>query len=433
MKKLLLLGSLIGAFFISGIASAADCARVTGPYSDGDVLYANDYENEQNTQIACINSRTQDTGDTMTGTLIQNGGDIKVYSGGDLLGYSDTGSTVKFKVDSATGATVAGLTQPGQTANCGISVSGSTLTISGYDATSLSASNPCVVAINGNTSGQTELVYFTSNVTVTFGAASNTDGNLFGLSAADWSNAMPFFIGVITDGTNKYFTIGRKPFYISDSASTGLCQKDDTDCDAELDVMILTTGLTLSSWVSKNITQVGWFRATYTSATTAWTFSASSSLTGFNFGYEGLGFNFPTGQMGADSGSNLDAGSDTVPTWATAGSIRYRYTIDRSGEVSIQYSTKAAGNATNGTGGTQVKLMLPYDPAGMPSSFALYYPCGVYGATGATAAADGTMNCEISNGNSYVSLQDYLTNPILSNDFSSTGDDLTLFFNYKSL
>lgn len=96
MKILKYLSPFIGAFLLPFLAQGADCARVTGPYSEGDILYAADYESEQNNQITCINLRAETGGDTFTGNL-------NLHSGADLNIYSDSGSTPEFLVDGATG------------------------------------------------------------------------------------------------------------------------------------------------------------------------------------------------------------------------------------------------------------------------------------------------------------------------------------------
>src|SRR6185295_5417210 len=113
--------------------------------------------------------------------------------------FSDAGSTLKGQIDFTTGKALMALARQGFALNCEPSVSGSTLTISGEGGVALSATNPCIVGVRSNTSGRTAIAYFIANVTVTFGSSSDTDGNLFGISDANWASTMPIFLGVIYD------------------------------------------------------------------------------------------------------------------------------------------------------------------------------------------------------------------------------------------
>lgn len=277
--------------------------------------------------------------------------------------YSDSGSTLKAKVEASSGAAILGLTQAGQVTNCGISVSGSTFTIAGYDVSSLSSTNPCVVAVRSNTAGRVALSYFTSDVTFTYGGSSDTDGNLFGIVDSDWSNTMPFFIGVIYNGTTPYFTISRVPLTVSGSASSDLCQKGDTDCDAQGDVMILASGLTLSSFTSLPITQVGWFDMTYATSTSSWA-AAVTSKNGFNSDYEGVQFTFPKGQMGAVSGTHLHANGGSPPDFLSS---YYNYYFNRSGIVTLFIYLDSDGGA-DGSGHVQVRVSIPYSNPGFSNA-----------------------------------------------------------------
>jgi len=320
-------------------------------YLDGPALSGDSYLTESSAnQIDIVSGGSVSARFTASGTSLISGGDLNVYS--------DTGSTVKASIDGATGATIAGLTQAGQVTNCGISVSGTTFTIAGYDGTALSATNPCVVAVRSNTAGRVALAYFTANVTFTFGAASDTDGNDWGITnSVNWANAMPFFIGVIYDGTTPYFTISRVPSKISGSASTALCQKADTSCDAEIDAMILSSGLTLSNFTSLPITQVGWFKMTYATTGSAWT-ASTDSYVGFNQEYEGVTWTMPLGQMGAEASKQTKANGGTSPLFS---SYTYYYTINRAGVCGIQISFSGDGGA-DGSGAVALTIVLPYMP-----------------------------------------------------------------------
>lgn len=279
--------------------------------------------------------------------------------------YSDSGSTLKAKVEASSGAAILGLTQAGQVTNCGMSVSGSTFTIAGYDGTALSATNPCVVAIESFTPGRVQLAYFTSNVTFTFGSSSDTDSNLFGITDANWSNVMPFFIGVV-GGSTPYFTISRVPLRSTGSASPDVCQKTDTDCDAQSDAMILSTGLTLASFTSLPITQIGWFAITYATSGGAWTATVPIN-SGFNKNYESVLFTFPSGQNGAASGTHLHNNGGTAPAFLNT---YYNYNIYSSGNTSLYIYIDTDGG-TDGATHVQMRLATPYSNSGFTNSQAV--------------------------------------------------------------
>lgn len=317
-------------------------------FTDGSVLTAGELNSLQTNYTNADNAILD--GDTFTGNM-------QWYSGTDIIMFSDTGSTTKAKVDGATGAAILGLTHEGEMTNCEMSVVSTTFTVRGYGAQDLSATNPCVIAIRSNTAGRVTLAYFTANVTVTFGATSDTDGNLFGVeSSQNWASTMPFFIGVVYDGTTPYLIISRIPRIVTGSASTDVCQKGDTDCDLQDDVMILTTGLTLSAWVDLPITQVGWFDATFATASTAWTF-ALTGKNGFNDNYETVKFTFPVSQNGAASGTYLLSNGGTSPVFTS--NVR-NYFIKKDGTVT-EYINHSGDGGTDGSGAVDTKVAMAYD------------------------------------------------------------------------
>ncbi len=277
------------------------------------------------------------------------------HSGVDALFYSDTGSTLKAAIFGDGARAIVPLTDPGMVNNCGFSVSGSTFTIAGDDGTALSATNPCQVSVRSNTAGRTVSVNFTANVTATFGSSSDTDGNLFGITDADWGSSMPMFLGVLYNGTTPYFTISRLPFTYSGAAAADLCQKGDTDCDAQTDVMILTTGLTLASFVNLPITPVGWFGATYATSGGAWTFTVGTR-NGFNSDFDKEEFTMPSGQNGAASGKYLLNNGGTAPVFTNN---NLTYSLDNSGKVTFAISMDTDGG-TDGSGAVDVLVAMPY-------------------------------------------------------------------------
>ena len=297
-------------------------------------------------------------------------GNNRMLSGTDWWWCSDAScATATAKILGDTGQIIGGI--QGTVNNCDLSYTSGTLTINGQGGVALSATSPCTISIKSNTSGATTLAKFTANVTVTDGASSQTDGNLFGITDANWANAMPLFIGVIADPTGtttgNYLTLSRVP--ISASGTTGqLCQLTSTDCDDQSDVMILTTAsLTLANWASKPITQIGWIQGTYATSGGAWTFSLNAS-SGFNTEYEKIKWTMPLSQMGASTGTFFVPNSGTAPVFTTN---VYYYKIDSDANV-YGYFRILSDAGTDGVGAVSSGLTIPY-----ASSFgAAYYGSG---------------------------------------------------------
>lgn len=302
------------------------------------------------------------------------------------------------------------LLSAGQTSNCKLSISGSTLSVVGLDGNALSASNPCRVGLNDGT-----IASFTSPVSVTFGASSDTDGNLFGLSAVNWSSPMPFYLLVVDDGSNRYFAIGRKPFVSTGATVAMLCQKNDVDCDDDSDVMLLTTGVALSSWVSKPAIKVGWFQATFANSGSAWTFTTASP-SGFNRANNDLWWTQVRGHGGADNSSTyVLTNAGTEPT-CVGDTFVYNVTDDCDVTVSA--------NGTNFTGGV-----------GSANPAYLAVPLSVTTVAGATTGAGYYRVAPRSGVASINSGNILLMNPPNTAEMNDTIDDsgLAMFIRYKCL
>lgn len=355
--KKLLTGAAIalGLMFFAQRADAT-CSNYT-TYVDGQVLTAGSLNSLQTNYTNCVNAVLD--GDTFTGTM-------SYYSGADINVYSDTGSTLKAQIDGATGDVIMSPRTYGFASNCEINYSSGTITISGRGGAALSATNPCHVGMKSNTNGVVATATFTANVTTTDGATSDTDGNLFGITDANWANAMPIFFGVIYDGTTPYFGFSRKPLVVSGSAATDLCQEADTDCDGENDFFIMTTGLTLANWVNLPITPVAWLTATYATTGGAWTF-AETTHTGFNDSYQTIWFTYPQAQYGAAASSHLRANGGTVPAFTTN---TYTYRVFPNLTSTIEFLLDADAG-TDGSGAVTAQFTLPFTNRSVGANFSL--------------------------------------------------------------
>lgn len=284
----------------------------------------------------------------------------------------------------------------GMVVNCEINVSGSTLTISGKDGVALSATNPCEIGVN-SLSYQPIRASFTANVTATFGATSDTDGNLFGITDANWASVMPMMVGVIHNGTTAYFTLSRIP--ISETGATAtICKKTETDCDGSTDVMILDSSITVSDFQFQPVTNVGWIQATYATTGGAWTFTEGVNA-GFNQNYGFQRFVTPQAQNGAATSSHFLANGGTAPVFTTD---TQNYSIDENCNVRVdQYAASDGG--TDGAGAVAAQVALPYTrPSGAVDD--LWLPIGlVEGATTITAGQGGIA--VITENTSYMALR----------------------------
>lgn len=242
----------------------------------------------------------------------------------------------------------------GGTSNCKLVLSdATTLAVVGSDGNALSATNPCVVKVNDATT-----LSFTSPVSSTFGATSDTDGNAFGITiTVDWASAMPMFLHVC-DGTAPYFAFSRNPArYSSGAAATDMCQEGDEDCDAQGDMFIMSSGLTLASEVNKSCVTVGSFQTTFSTTDDKWAVGTLvAGRDGFGKFQGGVQFTMPAGQNGAAAGKYFGDNGGTAPVFTTSVP---QYSIGVSGVVDFMYYFNADGG-TDGSGAQALNLTLPY-------------------------------------------------------------------------
>lgn len=169
MKKIVFLCLLVCLFF-SKVTLAADCARSTSTFSDGDILYATDLESEFNNLVSCVNERIQGTNNTFSSTVTASGGDIKIQSGYDLKMYSDSGTTLTGQLDGATGKLIGGVAIVGNPINLNItnattSVANDSIKIECGNS-ACSATNPGFIHLPSTTAGDFTLFKIASDVTI---------------------------------------------------------------------------------------------------------------------------------------------------------------------------------------------------------------------------------------------------------------------------
>ncbi len=415
--KKLLAGALVALGLALSVDAAATCSNYT-TYVDGQVLTASSLNSLQTNYTNCVNAVLD--GDTLTGTL-------NLHSGADINVYSDTGSTLKASLDGATGKLIAGIAMQGYSNNCGISNASVTLSLHAADGSALSATNPCIMGIRSNTAGYTAIAFFTSNQTITHGATSDSDGNVMGLtSTVHWASTMPMFGGVVYDGTTPYIVSARLPFVVTGAAATAFCQKGDTDCDAQLDMIIWTTGLTLASWVNLPVTQFFWFDATYSLTGEAWTFAVTGK-NGFNQNYEGIEYNLAVGQMGAEA-TKVFTSTDGGTALAFSATTFAKYYVKHDGTIVLTHTHNDQSAA--GADGTTVRWAAPFSATATAGSV----PCGAAATTINNVIGGGTAS--ISNGLSYATVQyanSAASTSALDSSFANTNDFIFFTIIYQAM
>jgi len=116
--------------------------------------------------------------------------------------------------------------------NLGISYSGGTFTVHGFDGTALSATNPAYVTLqNDGTPGQLVTIPVTANQTfIDDAGASEIIGNTFGTTAgAAWGYTMPFFLYAVSNSDEDAiaFMISRFPSLGGSPAAARIGAPDD--------------------------------------------------------------------------------------------------------------------------------------------------------------------------------------------------------------
>lgn len=408
----------LGGLFISQ-DSWATCSNYA-TYADGQVLTAASLNSLQTNYTNCVNNVLD--GDNFTGNM-------NWYSGSDITMYSDAGTTPTFTIEGSGGNitlvnSIGGALSAGQFSNCGMTYASDTLSITDEAGAALAATNPCCIGVPGATAGQNGTICFTAPVSSTFAAASDTDGNTFGITAAvNWANDMPFFLYACRGSASNYFAFSRQPNKtVTGAAAADLCQEGDTDCGTQSDLFIMTSGLTLASETAKPCQVVGSFTAQWDTTNDHWDVTALDAADGFGMFQEGVSFTFPKLQNGATLNYLSIAGSATTLAFETGLASTTLYSIFKNGmvEVSIASGTRSAGDAT----ATQVWWHIPYT-----STRAGMVVCG-FTKIGNVA---GIYPLAVVNGASYILTSGYLaSNYTSANDYYLGGSALGATILYKA-
>jgi len=303
----------------------------------------------------------------------------------------------------------AGAWTPDWISNLGIDLTAGVLSIVDAQGATITSSNPGWVTVPSTTAGQ--LVTLPVTTALSFNDDSHASSSLGGLGwglteTVAWAQDRPFFLYVVNransdlDGTagNSCFFLSAIPNLITTPSDgdnigdNGTIPVNDTQ-----NVILIMDDITPANYTSLPCQLIGTLRMQWSTVTDDWTCQAIGTSDGLGEDAirrtEATVWTFPAGQNGADASNYFSSGA-TAPVWATPGNIIAKYKINRAGECHYYFSTRNAGNATNGSGGTSTLfLYLPYltDDSTYPSStVGNMKPIGCYTATSA-ATASGTL------------------------------------------
>lgn len=243
--------------------------------------------------------------------------------------------------------------------NLGITYSGGTFTVNGFDGTALSSTNPGYVTLQSKvTPGRMVTIAVTANQTFTDGSAGTTDNARFGVTTGvNWTSDMPFYLyGVIDDADSAIaFMISRLPGR-ANSPPAAQISKTGAIVNVSQGDFFSLADVTIASYDSNPCLCLGSFRMQFVGATDSWTVQTLSALTdGIGNFSEQTGFSFVVGQNGATAAKFMIDNGGTAPAWSTQ---VYQYYLSRSGLITLAMEFNGDGG-TDGAGAVAAQFVLP--------------------------------------------------------------------------
>jgi len=257
--------------------------------------------------------------------------------------------------------------------------SGSDITITGGDGTSLSASNPAYIWMPSNATAGAKVLH-TITADVTFDV-SDMDGNTFGTTASRaWSeSSKPLFLVALADASdeNLVFGIAAVPNLTQSPASSAdIGDPSAANADVAHGLFIISD-VTEADYTGKACCILGMLQAVK-DALDQWTVVCNSYHYNVGMWDESKQFGMIQGHFGANSGSFWLPNSGTPPAW---GQEFYFYTVNRYGEIAIKHRADNDGG-TDGSGNVAAQLSIPFPccnsagASGMQSMCLIGVPAG---------------------------------------------------------
>jgi hypothetical protein len=267
----------------------------------------------------------------------------------------------------------------GWTKNIGIAYSSGTFTVQGADGNSLSSTNKGWVALESvGTPGEIVLHEITSNSSFDDSAGtSDIVNNLFGVTTGDdWgANDIPFWLYACADtsDTNPVFAVVRMPNLSRCPVTAEIGTPSSAVADEGYSMFIMDS-VTASNYNNASCAPIGCFRMRFTQPGGAddWTVqSLQAGKDGIGNFHGGEIFTFPTGVMGASSGTHIQANGGTAPVFSTT---TVNYWVDRDALVTVDYITEGDGG-TDGSGSVTSWMTLPWQ--GFSANLGSYVGTGI--------------------------------------------------------
>lgn len=372
----------------------------------------------------------------------QSGTSVASISPAGLITLGASGGTQTHVVNgslSVTGGSISGaidIKAAGQVNNLGMTLSGGTFSITQANGSALSSGSPGSVGIPHSTSGQILVLKATANKSfIDDAGASDIVGEEFGkTTGVAWAQDYPFYIYAV-NGDNSdsglEFAISPNPSATVSPATTNIGYRGvPAATPSDKNFFFLTTTNVTTTHNAKPCVLIGGIRMRM-SASDDWTVQSLSISSGDGIRQDpfvGKIFTFPTGQMGAVSGSHISASGGNPPTWAS-GTLAY-FSIELNGWVRYTFFSTEGGNCTNGTTGNPVRAHLPVGINGgfYSTTASTYFLVGNF----VQAASGNSLAVTLTEGNNFATLNIYNLLNLAASGFSNIADDISLQLIYKA-
>lgn len=311
----------------------------------------------------------------------QNFSDVKSWADThELLNSSVHGITGSFVDTGTTGQVITAAKRadkfarnvPFESSNARLSLSAGRLKLVGLDGNDPSVTNPVTFVIPSTTSGLSQVVTFTTTTNCTIDDATTADsyfrdaaGTPWGTtSGTAWSENMPLFGYVTTDGTTPALFLARRFNLTTVPATTYLGYKNtppgtasDYNC-----FFMSSSNLTVSH---QGMPCMPIFMIDVRKNTSDdWTFQTPSAqyfgINNFNKLRDSV-YLTPAGQNGAAAGSHFFVSAGTAPIYTSVDRLIYRFGYD--GSIMFEGLFQNSAGGTAGAGANQLTVKLPIQPA----------------------------------------------------------------------
>lgn len=269
----------------------------------------------------------------------------------------------------------AGANTPGWVNNLGMGYAAGVTTIYDAQGTTLSTSNPGWITMPSVTHGQMVALQVQANFTFNDDAHASSDFTNIGYGiteTANWAEDVPFFLYAVNKA-DAHFTgadgastlaVARHPWHrftpianrLTTTAGAALTTDDEN-------TMMLLGDYTLANYNALPCVCIGAFRMQWSTATDDWTVQTLGASDGIGFQQVirtcMMTWNFPTGQMGAASGTHWMDNGGTAPVWAAGSVAQYKYHLN--GQIEY-WGNNGGDGGTDGAGAVSCKLATPFTP-----------------------------------------------------------------------